>query len=228
MPRTNAAQSHEYRAIQQAAQPLFSPQNRTEQHMLTFPTQHTLHIDSYSGKADGRNLSGSLCRLHDSEGDTVTQWQSLDDSAAFYQYITHSNGRDYLLFRQDLYGYSVLDFATGEIMQYLPRAALDGAETFIWTEAHYNPANDMLAVGGCYWAAPYALLLADFSNPMSAPPRMTDALYEYIPNFWDDYDGEIDFHAWRGTDLLYTAPLLEEKNAAPKILTQAQYLAWLE
>ena len=66
MPRTNAAQSHEYRAIQQAAQPLFSPQNRTEQHMLTFPTQHTLHIDSYSGKADGRNLSGSLCRLHDS------------------------------------------------------------------------------------------------------------------------------------------------------------------
>ena len=106
----------------------------------------------------------------------------------------------------------MLDFATGEIMQYLPRATLDGTETFIWTEAHYNPANDMLAVGGCYWAAPYALLLADFSNPMSAPPRMTDALYEYIPNFWDDYDGEIDFHAWRGTDLLYTAPLLEEKK----------------
>lgn len=99
MPRTNAAQSHEYRAIQQATQPLFSSQNRTDQHMLTFPTQHTLHIDSYSGEADGRNLSGSLCQLRDSEGGTVTQWQSLDDSAAFYQYIAHSNGRDYLLFR---------------------------------------------------------------------------------------------------------------------------------
>ena len=178
MPRTNAAQSPEYRAIQQAAQPLFSPQNRTGRQVLTFPTQHTLHIDSFAGEAGGRNLSGSLCRLCDSEGGTVAQWQSLDDSAAFYQYIAHRNGRDYLLFRQDLYGYSVLDFATGEIMQYLPRT--------------------------------------------------TDAFYEYIPNFWDDYDGEIDFYAWRGTDLLYTAPLLEEKNAAPKILTQAQYLAWLE
>ena len=167
MPHTNAAQSPEYRAIQQATQPLFSPQNRTEQRVLTFPTQHTLHIDSYAGEAGGRNLSGSLCRLYDSAGDTVTQWQSLDDSAAFYQYIAHSNGRNYLLFRQDLYGYSVLDFTMGEIMQYLPRAALDGTETFIWTEVHYNPANDMLAVGGCYWAAPYSLQLADFSNPMS-------------------------------------------------------------
>lgn len=63
MPRTNAAQSPEYLFIQQAAQPLFSPQNRTDQHMLTFPTQHTLHIDSYAGEAGGRNLSGSLCRL---------------------------------------------------------------------------------------------------------------------------------------------------------------------
>ena len=116
MPRTNAAQSPEYRAIQQAAQPLFSPQNRTGRQVLTFPTQHTLHIDSYAGEVDGRNLSGSLSRLCDSEGGTVAQWQSLDDSAAFYQYIAHRNGRAYLLFRQDLYGYSVLDFATGKIM----------------------------------------------------------------------------------------------------------------
>lgn len=165
MPRTNAAQSSEYRAIQQATQPLFSPQNRTEQCVLTFPTQHTLHINSYAGEAGGRNLSGCLCRLCDSAGSTVTQWQSLDDSAAFYQYIAHSNGRNYLLFRQDLYGYSVLDFATGEIMQYLPRAALEGTETFIWTEAHYNPANDMLAVGGCYWAAPYSLLWQISATP---------------------------------------------------------------
>ena len=91
MPRTNAAQSPEYHAIQQAVQPLFSPRNRTKRQVLTFPTQHMLHIDSYAGEADGRNLSGSLCRLCDSEGDTVAQWQSLDDSAAFYQYMWGSD-----------------------------------------------------------------------------------------------------------------------------------------
>lgn len=35
MPRTNATQSPEYRAIRQAAQPLFSPQNRTGRQVLT-------------------------------------------------------------------------------------------------------------------------------------------------------------------------------------------------
>ena len=58
MPHTNAAQSPEYRAIQQATQPLFSPQNRTEQRVLTFPTQDVKPFFQFDG----------VCQIHVSQG----------------------------------------------------------------------------------------------------------------------------------------------------------------
>jgi hypothetical protein len=66
----------------------------------------------------------------------------VDDDGAFqFPYlIQHSNGHLYLLFRVGLYGYGVFGFMDKKEFLHVPK----DPESFIWTDAHYNPANDML------------------------------------------------------------------------------------
>ena len=84
----------------------------------------------------------------------------------------HANGNHYLVFREDLYGYSVLEVETGRTMHYIPEKSwpLDGRqgeETFIWTNVAYDAATNLLAVWGCYWACPNSMVFLDFSDPLS-------------------------------------------------------------
>ena len=39
-------------------------------------------------------------------------------------------------------------------------------ETVIWVVPHYDLESSLLAVEGCIWAAPYTVLVVDFSDPM--------------------------------------------------------------
>lgn len=120
---------------------------------------------------------GGLCRaarhqLLDSGGQVVYTWDNINDDGEFYQLLPHANGNHYLVFREDLYGYSVLEVETGRTMHYIPEKSwpLDGRqgeETFIWTNVAYDAATNLLAVWGCYWACPNSMVFLDFSDPLS-------------------------------------------------------------
>lgn len=120
---------------------------------------------------------GGVCRaarhqLLDSGGQVVYTWDNINDDGEFYRLLPHANGNHYLVFREDLYGYSVLEVETGRTMHYIPEKSwpLDcrqGEETFIWTGVAYDAATNLLAVSGCYWACPNGTLLLDFADPLA-------------------------------------------------------------
>lgn len=216
----NAANSEIYR------QPFFQaatndiPENRQpekQQNHVLFE-QYTLHIEEWQ--------HFSRCQVLNADGEIIANWQSVYNHSDFYTPIAHQNGKHYLLFRQDLYGYSVLDLATGEIFQYFPQTVLDGEEDFIWVAVHYNPHNNLLAVEGCYWACPYDTLLLKWDEPMHTPSCAT-ILSRHLVNYFDDYDGDVDFYAWEQGDLLYTAKRLNADSADVERIAEADCLKWL-
>ncbi len=64
-------------------------------------------------------------------------------------------GRDLILFRRNLYGYTLLDAAdlAHPLLDYFPSAVLDGEEMFIFCYAY--PFGDLIVLEGCYWAVSY-------------------------------------------------------------------------
>ena len=110
-------------------------------------------------------------QLLDSGGKVVYTWDNLDFDGEFCSLIAHANENHYLIFREDLYGYSVLEMETGEAMHYIPQKSWPleekmGEETFIWTNVGYDPNTNLLAVWGCYWACPGSTVFLDFSDPL--------------------------------------------------------------
>jgi len=175
---SNAAYTEEYRQYWSNCQPLFSPEHLKECEKRRLSDEYCVHISEYSGNVGKWNLRGSACSLVDSGEKVVANWHSIDDRV-FYKIIQHSDGKEYLIFRQDLYGYSVLDIASGARMQFFPEASLKGGETFIWTDIAYSPETNTLAAIGCYWACPFSVHLVTFEKPMSERQTFVD-LYRML------------------------------------------------
>jgi hypothetical protein len=94
-------------------------------------------------------------------------------SSFWHAFVTHPNGREYLLCGEDYQGYSCIDLAADwpeNRVDYLPETAQKGAG-FCWADC--TPDTDTsppkLIVEGCYWACPYEKVMYDFSNPMQLP-----------------------------------------------------------
>lgn len=128
----------------------------------------------------------------------------------------HPNGRDYLLCGEDYQGYTVIELDTGARASLLPesykydftyKAKEGGVEVekqgsvprypndygFCWAAIHVSPDRMVLAVDGCYWAAPYEVRLYDFSEPMKLPYWLLER--------WDDAESFDDW-ATEGTVVL--------------------------
>ena len=154
----NAAATTKYKEYQEEFLPLFKTENLSKKEQLQLSGTYNISIEKYSAKIGKYNRRGSRSFFFKGE-EFIKEWYCIDDDAQFYSLIIHKNGREYLVFRQDLYGYSVLDIEKRSIMQFFPEYSLDMGETFIWTDIHYNQANNILAVEGCYWAWPYSVQL---------------------------------------------------------------------
>lgn len=125
----------------------------------------------YKGKVEGYGVHACENVLKDSKGKCLYTWRNLNDSCDLIYFFRHANGRRYLIFRRDLYGYSILELETMRELHYIPQVSYPAEgekfyETFIWTDCHYSLENNLLAVGGCYWAAPVSVIVLDFTNPM--------------------------------------------------------------
>ena len=155
----------------------------------------------YSGKIGFLNMQMSENTLYGKDGRALFFWRNTDDDGEFAALIHHSNGKHYLVFRFDLYGYGVLDLENLQDMRCIPPQSFpavreDFKETFIWTDVHYDPKSDLLAVSGCYWACPYSVAVVDFADPLRSQPveRWLDVRSIIDPNY-EIYD-DIDFDRW--------------------------------
>ena len=155
----------------------------------------------------------------------IYSFNAMDDIWHFWTFA-HQNGHEYLVFKRGLYGYSVLDLSTMRDYHYYPAGSFPDGETFIWTDVHYNPANNIMAVGGCYWACPYSIVLMDFSNPMGDAPQID--IGDLITKGHGCY-GDIAFIAWEGTDLILklngpAGPAQQEDGR----ISSEEYMKWVD
>lgn len=135
--------------------------------------RHTLKTSFYydeSHEVFQSNICTSKTELFDHRGIKAAEIKNIDYSVDFFSEVEHSNGKRYLLFSIDLYGYSIMDLSNYKAYHYMPEESFAGhRETFIWTDAFYCRKNNILAVYGCYWACPYSIFLYDFSVPEKLP-----------------------------------------------------------
>jgi len=166
------------------------------------------------------NLSGSENDVI-VNGNIIYYFHTYDGSGYFWQ-ISHQNGGHYLIFRQELYGYSVLNIETGKDYRYFPEGSFPTGETFIWALPCYNPQNNILAVDGCYWACPSSIVLADFTDPMR------DTVYIDINEYNGDGYQNIEFARWDGTDLVGKLRGKNINSGVEVVIPETEYMQWLE
>lgn len=120
-----------------------------------------------------------------------------------FAFIQHPNGNEYLLCGEDYQGYTVINLTLGTKKSYLPQSALAGA-AFCWSKCFPSPDGLSLAVHGCYWGAPYDVVIYDFSKPDEMPLP----ILEYYSEFHE-------FNGWSedGTRLLGSALVFKEDDS---------------
>lgn len=208
---------------------LFAPENR-----LSTQDEQFLLSDGYSVRSkayfhDGDfYLNGSENELLGKEGEVRYAWRSLDTDAEFCTMLRHSNGNHYLIFRTELYGYSVFEIESGQEMHYVPACVhpAEGEkaeEVFIWTSADYDPGTDMLAVTGCIWACPYSTIVLDFSSPLRPQPPERWADLRHIVDPEDSLFDDIEFLRWKDDALLLRGSDVET-GAWKEITVPIEYL----
>lgn len=199
----NIAYTKRYTAFRQKYSEIFSSGHYSEkwENITQLTDGFSVHSWVYAEKREGAIYSASENELLDKEGANIYTWQNLDDDGEFFTLFCHSNGRHYLIFRCELYGYSVFEVESGQDFHYVPSEAHPEErdkfkETFIWTGAEYCAKNNMLAVKGCYWACPNSVVLLDFVNPLKEQPvEKWLELHAILDPAYEKYD-DIEFKCW--------------------------------
>lgn len=223
----NKAYTTEYQNERRSFEAVFVPENLEESER--FETEDGFYAERaiYCGKVTGLNLRASETVVYAANSSEIYRYRNIDENQEFLTLVRHSNGKQYLMFRTDLYGYGVYDIAADNDFFYIP----DEKETFIWTKLFYNPLNDMLAVSGCYWACPWDVTLLDFKNPMKETEWLN--LHSKLDPGYEIYD-DIDFVHWDGTSLIVTLDAIELVNGKEisvrreMRIEEPQYREWID
>jgi len=219
----NAVNSAQYQARIRQTETLFEGQNFTRRQTINLSGGYEIVKDAY--RLGAASFSGGEYTLFDTRKTQIKSWRCIDDRAEFFSLIRHANGKFYLVFRQDLYGYSVLDLASAQIMRFVPDAWTLGKESFIWGGVHYLRGWNALTVDGCYWAAPHGVHLVSFAEPMSEEQRYVDVL-DCIRGGYDIYE-QADFAGFEGNKLslkCFRADTLRYENIK---ISRERYREWM-
>jgi hypothetical protein len=128
--------------------------------------KYRLVIGSYTTKKGCWNYSMGTVY----EGDRLIKKIKRNYSAFPFAWVEgHPNGHDYLICGEDYQGQTFVELDTGKKRNHVPDAAKKGAG-FCWATQRPSPDGTMIAVEGCYWAAPYEVVIYDFSDPMAKHP----------------------------------------------------------
>lgn len=164
----------------------------------------------YENYSDNK-ISAGILTLKDPCGQEIFNTKAYDSRCIqVSELFTHSDGRKYLFYCEDLYGYSVLRLEGRKTMHYIPKGSCRKGQTvgesFITVNFNYDPQTNIAAADGCFRAAPYDVAILDMSEPLREPDKIT-TLFPII-NPEHDYDliGEIEFKEWqKGGRLIITA-----------------------
>lgn len=94
-------------------------------------------------------------------------------SAFPFLFITHPNGKDYLVCGEDYQGYTIVNLTDETTKTFIPEGWLKGVG-FCWASYKFDEENKNLIVDGCYWAFPYETVTYDFSDPDNLPLKELD------------------------------------------------------
>lgn len=218
----NMACSEEYQSYRRELDAEWGTAQLEGEKTIRLSPNYRLYRKSY---AKGNRMQMSENEVLNEAGETVYRYRTADDDGEFAKIIAHRDGEEYLIFRIDLYGYSVLRLSDKKEFHFIPGEACPQEESFIWTGVHYNPENDMLAVSGCYWACPFGVLLLDFSHPLKQTPWVD--VQAQLEGGYDVYD-DVDFVCWRGTSLQLQADNIKLGCRESVLVTQQEYKSWME
>ena len=202
MSTENIAHEKRYRDWRAQYDAMFALENRAPQQDEQFPLMDWYSIRSKAYIDDGDlHLCGSESELLDKEGKVRYAWRNLDMDGEFCSLFRHRNGKHYLIFRTELYGYSVLEVESGQEIHYVPACVhpeegQKAEEVFIWTGADYDSGTDLLAVTGCIWACPYSTNVLDLSRPLQHQPPEHWLELRHIVDPDDTRFDDIEFVRW--------------------------------
>ncbi len=195
----NVVDTLEYQSYRNEYNYVFSDEYLINVEMNTLSSDFSIKIYRYRDDSQivlPYRVHCNLAHLVNKDSEIVYSIKNINNDAAFFNLIEHSNGKGYLIFRIDLYGYSVLDLDTMQDYHYIPEESFLGEETFIWTVTHYNKNTNLLVAEGCYWAHPSDIVLVDFSEPTILPFPEYDLSFLADGNDLED----IEFENWDGHD----------------------------
>lgn len=177
MNTENIAHEKRYRDWRAQYDAMFAPENRSPQQDEQFPLTDGYSIRSKAYIYDGDlHLCGSESELLDNEGKVRYAWRNLDTDGEFCSLFRHHNGKHYLIFRTELYGYSVLEVESGQEMHYVPACVhpeegQKAEEVFIWTGADYDPIRICWLSSAASGPVPTPLSCWTFPARSSLSPR---------------------------------------------------------
>jgi hypothetical protein len=182
----------------------------------------------YNNNSDGGYKHASITDIFERSGKLIYDFKNIDNEGEFCTLISHKNGNEYVLFRRDLYGHSVLNLSTMEDYHYFPRESFEGQETFIWTDVHYNKLNNILAVGGCIWAHMYDIMLMNLENPMIYNAKQVSAYEKLNADADETKYGDFDFFAWEKESLVLECEDMATEERTKITIEEKEYLMWIK
>lgn len=201
----NIAYSNEYQEYRKTFDYVFQDKYRTEIVEIHLTDgKHILRIFYFNDESyeySQYSVHTSQTEVFDNNFNKVAEYRNINHSVNFYSVVEHSNGKNYLIFSIDLYGYSIMNLENYHVYNFVPEDSFKGeSETFIWTDICYSKKHNILAVDGCYWGCPASTEFFDFSNPENLPYEKILSSYDMegvlnintdvIPIRWND-DGSI-------------------------------------
>lgn len=216
----NFAYSDKYQSyVKKRENEFFTDKRFLYQEIKKLDEEYSLEIKTFSRRnLEDENhiyLTAQDITLINNRNEIIFSYRTIDNHL-LNKIIRHSNGRKYLIFCKDLYGYSVLDLSSLEVFDFFPEESFEQeSETFIWCDVFYNPENNIIAIDGCYWACPYSIVLMDFTNPMQTSVQVD--LWEKIKNV--NYN-DILFECWENDLLVVKVEKIIE-------FLPNEYMSWL-
>lgn len=197
---SNVYGTPEYLEMEERNNYVFDEQYFETETITELPDGFSLYEKKYVHYSDhATHARGVNCELR-RDGKCICAYTSIDDHhTAYKEFILHSNGHRYYPFHIDLYGISYIDVDTLEVFNYVPRGydnhyGMPNGESFIVTKVLYDPATDLVAYEGCYWAGPSDVMVGRLDDPLNFDPHLISINKMIDPESDECY--EIDFGSW--------------------------------
>lgn len=187
----NYAESEEYKADLLKYDYIFSEKYHIKDETISLTPLITLEINYFHHLTEDDSIGCQIATLKNQTNDILfrnkTVWGHL-----FYQYIKHSNGKEYFITGSGLKTYVLYNITDNVSMQYVSGNTADqkefngGAQYWYLVDLKYNPENNMVAVNGQDILNCSRISIFEFKDESSFPFRF----HEISGLIFDHDEGE--------------------------------------